>query len=542
MQNPDLKIIFISGGVISSLGKGIAAASIGSLLTKGGYKVSVLKMDPYINVDPGTMSPYQHGEVFVTDDGYEADLDLGHYERFIGINTSRKSNFTAGKIYLSVIEKERNGDYLGQTVQIVPHITNEIKSSILAAAEGTEIIIVEIGGTVGDIESLPFLEACRQLRQELGQHNTAFVHLTLVPYIGSVEELKTKPTQHSVNKLREIGIQPDIIMCRTSVLLTQDVKEKIAMFASVAKNAVIEARDVNFIYKIPVQFKKEGLDILLLEKLQLKLKNPDNAASWQNLVNINETSTETIKIALLGKYTSQPDSYKSLLESLMHGALANNVKLQLIFIEAESFEAEGAKPDFSRLQEADGIIVPGGFGVRGSEGVLKAIRYIRESNIPFFGICLGMQYAVIEYARNVLGIADANSLEFNDKTPHAIVNLMSEQKKIKGLGGNMRLGAFVTKLTPESKIAKIYGAKEISERHRHRLEINSEYSARLEEAGMSISGIDMKTGLIETIEIAGNSWFIGVQYHPELKSKPLSPHPLFVDFVAASKIYKNSKG
>lgn len=534
------KYIFITGGVISSLGKGIAAASIGLLLKSRGFKITFLKIDPYINVDPGTMNPFEHGEVFVTDDGYEADLDLGHYERFAGIKTSRKNNFTAGKVYETVINKERQGKYLGETVQVIPHITDQIKHKIKNAAVGHEIIIVEVGGTVGDIESLPFLEAIRQLKHELGVGNSVFIHLTLVPMVSSVEELKTKPTQHSVNKLREIGIQPDMLMCRVSKDIDIKTKEKIALFTNVDVKSVIEAKDVDFIYMCPIMFYREKMDITILSKLGLKTNKKTDLQKWKNLVKNFLRPKKSIAIALIGKYTVLKDAYKSLIEAINHAALINGFNLSIKFIEAEKFEIDNFQATADKLlKNISAVIVPGGFGARGFEGMINSIKYVRENKIPFLGICLGMQMSAIEFARNVLKLADANSTEANANCKTAIIDYMEEQKKIAGLGGTMRLGAFNTKLLPGSLINKIYNSKTVTERHRHRLELNSKFIPQFEKAGMQISGYDKATNLPEVIEIKSHPWFIGVQFHPEFTSSPLVSHPLFSSFVKAAVEYQS---
>jgi len=524
------KYIFVTGGVVSSLGKGLAAASIGCLLESRGLKVNLMKFDPYLNVDPGTMSPFQHGEVFVTDDGAETDLDLGHYERFTHAKLSRDNNWTTGRIYEQIITKERRGDYLGKTVQVIPHVTNEIKNAMRKVSSEGDVTIVEIGGTVGDIESLPFLEAIRQVRQELGRENTVFVHVTLVPWIGAAQELKTKPTQHSVKELLSIGIQPDILLCRTDRSLSRDVKNKIALFCNVEEQAVITARDVKSIYEAPLMFNSEGLDRLALKYLRIETPEPD-LSKWSDLVNRCYNPTDEVSIAIAGKYVEYEDSYKSLKEALVHGALKYNLKLNVTWIEAEGLEA----PDYAeQLRGFDGILVPGGFGKRGIEGMLNAIRYAREQQVPYFGICLGMQTACIEYARNVCGLAGANSSEFDPATPHRVIYKLRELTGVEEMGGTMRLGAWTCLLEAGSVAAKAYGKTEISERHRHRYEFNREYEALLTGAGLNITGTTPDGTYVEIVEIPGHPFFLGCQFHPEFKSKPLEPHPLFAKFIEAS--------
>jgi CTP synthase len=516
------KYIFVTGGVVSSLGKGLAAASIGCLLEARGIKVNLMKFDPYLNVDPGTMSPFQHGEVFVTDDGAETDLDLGHYERFTHAKLTRDNNLTTGRIYEQIITKERRGDYLGKTVQVIPHVTNEIKNAMRKVAADCEILLVEIGGTVGDIESLPFLEAIRQMRQELGRDNTLFVHLTLVPWIAAAQELKTKPTQHSVKELLSIGIQPDILLCRAERALPRDMKAKIALFCNVEEQAVITARDVASIYEVPLGFAQEKVDELVLKYLRVDAPAAE-LSQWQEVVHRAYNPLDEVNIAIVGKYVEYEDSYKSLKESLIHGALSHNLKLKINWLEAEGLEAA----DYAdQLKGYDGILVPGGFGKRGIEGMLNAIRYARESKTPYFGICLGMQTACIEYARNVCGLTDANSGEFDPSTAHRIIYKLRELIGVEEMGGTMRLGAWDCVLEPGSLAAKAYGVTEISERHRHRYEFNREYEAILTGATY-----------VEIVEIPEHPFFLGCQFHPEFKSKPLEPHPLFRDFVGAS--YKN---
>ncbi|HLW55069.1 MAG TPA: CTP synthase [Candidatus Angelobacter sp.] len=531
------KYIFVTGGVVSSLGKGLAAASMGCLLESRGLKVNLMKFDPYLNVDPGTMSPFQHGEVFVTDDGAETDLDLGHYERFTHAKLSRDNNWTTGRIYEQIITKERRGDYLGKTVQVIPHVTNEIKAAMKKVAQDVDIALVEIGGTVGDIESLPFLEAIRQMRQELGRDNTVFVHVTLVPWIGAAGELKTKPTQHSVKELLSIGIQPDILLCRTDRFLSHDLKSKIALFCNVEEEAVITAKDVASIYEVPLVFAHEGVDELLLRYLRVEAKNPD-LSRWEELVHKIYNPEDEVKIAIVGKYVEYEDSYKSLKEALVHGATAQNLKLNLTWVEAEGLETKEAKDGRgeaeSQLESFDGILVPGGFGKRGIEGMLNAIRYAREKKVPYFGICLGMQTACIEFARNVCGLADADSSEFNPATPHRIIYKLRELRGIDELGGTMRLGAWTCKLEPNSQAAKAYNALEISERHRHRYEFNREYEAVLTGGGLRLTGSTPDGTYVEIVEIPDHPYFLGCQFHPEFKSKPLEPHPLFNAFIKAS--------
>ena len=541
------KIIFITGGVISSLGKGLSSASLALLLKRRGLKVRQLKMDPYLNVDPGTMSPLQHGEVFVTEDGAETDLDLGHYERFTAQNVSRKQNITTGQIYERVLTKERRGDYLGGTVQVIPHITNEIKDHILELASEVDVLLVEVGGTVGDIESLPFLEAARQMRFDLGDRNVCYIHLTLVPYISTAGELKTKPTQHSVQEMRRIGIQPDILLCRTDRPLTLEIRSKIGLFANVAAENVIAAKDVDSIYKLPLVFHSEGLDRILCKRLGLKTKQPD-LASWQDFVDRIERPTQKVRIAVVGKYVDLKESYKSLNEALTHAAAAHRAELQLDYVDAEDFE----KPEYADVEKrgellanADGILVPGGFGVRGIEGKVRAAEYARTHGIPYFGICLGMQIMAIEFARNVLGLKKANSGEFVPnpfKSKDLVINYMPDQWS-KDKGGTMRLGSYPCKLKPGSLAQKAYkphskrGAGRdllITERHRHRLEFQNSYVARFEKAGMSISGVCPKPRLVEMLELKNHPWYLGCQFHPEFKSRPEEPHPLFKAFIGAS--------
>lgn len=537
MKKIKTKYIFVTGGVLSSLGKGIAASSIGALLEARGLKVTIQKFDPYINVDPGTMNPIQHGEVYVTDDGAETDLDLGHYERFISSKMTRKNNTTTGKIYHSVIAKERRGDYLGGTVQVIPHITNEIKSGFLSLSNGYDVIICEIGGTVGDIESLPFLEAIRQFRYDVGKNNVIHIHLTLVPYIKTSDELKTKPTQHSVRELRGIGIQPDILLCRTEKLIPLELKEKIALFCDVAKEAVITARDVSTIYEVPLALHAEGLDGIITDLLNIPTKNPD-LTRWKDVVRkINEPEFE-VTIAIVGKYINLQDSYKSLNEALVHGGIANNTRVLISWVDSEKVEIEGPE---KFLNKADGILIPGGFGERGIEGKIKAVTYARENKIAFFGICLGMQCSVIEYARNVACLNKANSSEKEPNTNYPVIDLMPEQNSVSDKGGTMRLGAWPCQLKKKTFTYAAYKKREISERHRHRYEFNNKYRLQLEEAGLIISGVSPNGNLVETIEVPDHPWFVAVQFHPEFKSTPMNPHPLFRDFIHASLKKPNGK-
>ena len=527
------KYIFVTGGVVSSLGKGLAAASIGCLLEGHGYRVTMQKFDPYINVDPGTMSPYQHGEVYVTDDGAETDLDLGHYERFTNTVTTRHSNWTTGKIYLSVIQKERRGDYLGRTVQVIPHITNEIKDAIRAVSKDVDIVLVEIGGTVGDIESLPFLEAIRQFRQEVGRDNSLYVHLTLVPFIGAAGELKTKPTQHSVRDLRSIGIQPDILLCRTDRFLDSDIKRKIALFCDVDEEAVITAKDVPTIYEVPVVLAAEGLDRIVLKYLHLPATER-RMGPWEDLVARIKHPVDEITIHVVGKYVGYEDSYKSLNEALHHGGFSNGLKVNIKWIEAEALE----EPDgLALIDGADGILVPGGFGSRGTRGMMRAAQVARERLVPYFGICYGFQWATVEYARNVAGLTDADSTECNPEASTKVIYKLRDLLGIDDLGGTMRLGSYACELAPGSLAQKIYGADLIHERHRHRYEFNCLYERTLHDHGLRISGRSPDGKFVEIAELPGHPWYLAVQFHPEFKSKPLEPHPLFREFVAAS--YKN---
>ncbi|MFW6034653.1 MAG: CTP synthase [Halothermotrichaceae bacterium] len=529
------KYIFVTGGVVSALGKGITASSLGRLLKSRGLKVSIQKFDPYINVDPGTMSPYQHGEVFVTDDGAETDLDLGHYERFIDVNLSQNNNVTTGMIYGSVIRKERRGDYLGATVQVIPHITDEIKSRITRVGRETDadVVITEIGGTIGDIESLPFIEAIRQLKSDLGKENIFYLHCTLVPYIATAGELKTKPTQHSIKELRSIGIQPDAVVCRSDRALTQEVKDKIALFGDINKNAVIPLPDADHIYEVPLKLEKENLATIVIDELGLKEKvhQPD-LHEWEKMVQKMKNLDDEVKIAIVGKYVELPDAYISINESLNHAGVVNEAKVDIEFVYAEDLEGETDVAEI--LYDADGILVPGGFGDRGIEGKIKAIEYARTQNIPYFGICLGMQCAVAEFARNVVGFKGANSSEFAPETDYPVIDLMPEQKDIEDMGGTMRLGLYPCKLTPETVSYQVYNEEIIYERHRHRYELNNEYRNELKEKGMLLAGLSPDEKLVEIIEVKDHPWFVGVQFHPEFKSRPNRPHPLFVGFIRAS--------
>jgi CTP synthase len=526
------KYIFVTGGVVSSLGKGLAAASIGCLLEARGLRVNMMKFDPYLNVDPGTMSPFQHGEVFVTDDGAETDLDLGHYERFTHAKLSRDNNLTTGRIYEQIITKERRGDYLGKTVQVIPHVTNEIKNAArkVAGSGDVDVVLVEIGGTVGDIESLPFLEAIRQMRQELGRENTVFVHMTLIPWIAAAQELKTKPTQHSVKEMLSIGIQPDILLCRADREVPRDMREKIAAFCNVEQAGVIIAKDCSSIYEVPLNLAAQGVDALVLKYLHMEAPAAD-LSKWQDIVQRAYHPKDEVVIGIVGKYVEYEDSYKSLKEALVHGALAENLKLKVVWVEAEGLEVEGYA---SQLEGFDGILVPGGFGKRGIEGMLNAIKYAREQLVPYFGICLGMQTACIEYARNVCGLAKANSGEFDPSTPHRIIYKLRELIGVEEMGGTMRLGAWDCVMEADSLAAKAYGKTEISERHRHRYEFNREYEAVLTGGGLRLTGTTPDATYVEIVEIPGHPFFLGCQFHPEFKSKPLEPHPLFREFVKAS--------
>ncbi|MEE4355462.1 MAG: CTP synthase [Desulfococcaceae bacterium] len=535
------KFIFVTGGVLSSLGKGLASAAIGALLESRGLSVTIQKLDPYINVDPGTMNPFQHGEVFVTDDGAETDLDLGHYERFTCAVMGRRNNFTSGRIYHSVISKERRGDYLGGTVQVIPHVTDEIKHSIRLAAEGVDILIVEIGGTIGDIESLPFLEAIRQFRADAGKENVLYIHLTLVPYIATAGEVKTKPTQHSVKELRGIGIQPDILLCRTMHSLSEDIKSKIALFCNVDQKSVITAKDVDCIYEVPLGFHREGLDDRIVEKLHIWTRSP-RLESWEEFVRQYKSPRHTVSIAIVGKYVNLTESYKSLNEALYHGGVANKCKVHLEFVDSENIRPENCA---EKLSTVGGILVPGGFGSRGIEGKICAASYAREKQIPYFGICLGMHIAVIEFARNVAGMENAHGEEFERDTPQPVIYLMKEwfDEQTQTLqtrdihsdkGGTMRLGAYPCRLAKDTLAFAAYQSDEISERHRHRYEFNNAYREKLEESGMVISGTSPDGELVEIMELKEHPWFLGCQFHPEFKSRPMKPHPLFSAFIAAS--------
>ena len=529
-----VKYIFVTGGVVSSLGKGLAAASIGRLLEDHGYTVALQKFDPYINVDPGTMSPYQHGEVYVTDDGAETDLDLGHYERFTSMVATRNSNWTTGKIYLSVIQKERRGDYLGRTVQVIPHITNEIKDAIRAAGREVDVVLVEIGGTVGDIESMPFLEAIRQFRLDVGRENTIYIHLTLVPFIGTAGELKTKPTQHSVRDLRSIGIQPDVLLCRTDRFLDADIKRKIALFCDVSEEAVITAKDVDTIYEVPLVLKAEGLDQIVLKQLGLPVTRARTEA-WEELVDRIKHPKDEITIHVVGKYTGYEDSYKSLNEAAYHGGFAHRLKVRLNWVEAEALEKDGGT---ALLADAHGILVPGGFGSRGTRGMMKAAEYARERQIPFFGICYGFQWATVEYARNVCGLEGADSTEVDENAPHKIIYKLRDLLGVDDLGGTMRLGRYACELAPGSLAERIYGTSLVHERHRHRFEFNCLYEPSLTESGMRVSGRSPDGKFVEIAEVPSHPWFLAVQFHPEFQSKPLRPHPLFASFVEAAHRHK----
>ena len=532
------KFVFVTGGVVSSLGKGIAAASIGRLLVERGLRVTMMKFDPYINVDPGTMSPFQHGEVFVTDDGAETDLDLGHYERFIDRPLTQANNVTTGRVYLNVITKERRGEFLGSTVQVIPHITDEIKSAIRRIAPENDVVIVEIGGTVGDIESLPFLEAIRQFRHDVGRENTMFVHLTLVPYIAAAGEVKTKPTQHSVRDLMEIGIQPDVLICRSERPLTEDTKRKIALFCNVEFGAVIESRDVKTIYQIPLSFAEQGFDTMVCRRLGLDTPAPDLTA-WKSLVHRVLEPKDKVRIAIVGKYTDYADSYKSVQEALIHGGIANDVGVDIAWTSSDLFTDE--KTTQAMIAKFDGVLVPGGFGVRGVEGMVEAIRIVREGNTPFFGICLGMQVAIIEFARNVCQLDDSNSSEFAPECGNPVISLMESQQHVQDMGGSMRLGAYPCRLKPGSKAAEIYGVPEISERHRHRYEVSNQYRDLFHEKGMRLSGLSPDGSLVEMIELPDHPYFVACQFHPELKSRPTRPHPLFSAFVAAAAASKRKR-
>lgn len=527
------KYVFVTGGVTSSLGKGIISASLAKLLQARGYSVTIQKFDPYINVDPGTLNPYEHGECFVTEDGAETDLDLGHYERFLNIPTSQNNNVTTGRVYQTVIENERRGEYLGKTVQVIPHITDEIKRRMRYLGETGEydIVITEIGGTVGDIESLPYVESVRQLLWDMGEDNAIVIHLTLIPYLAAAGELKTKPTQHSVKMLLEQGVQPDILVCRTERHLTPEMRKKIALFCNVTQNAVIESIDVSTIYEVPLVMLKEKLDKVVLSKLKLSTKNEPDLDSWRDFLFRLEHPKSEVNIALVGKYVELPDAYKSINEAFIHAGSANECKVRVTYIHSELITDSNV---YHKLSGFDGILVAPGFGQRGIEGKLQAVKFARENNIPFFGICLGMQCSVIEFARNVLGLKDAHSSEMDSTTANPVIDLMEDQKKVKNMGGTMRLGAYACELSKGSNALKAYGKARISERHRHRYEFNDKYKKRMEDAGMKITGVNPDTGLAEIVEIPGHKWFVGVQFHPELKSTVANPHPLFVKFVKAA--------
>ena len=534
------KFIFVTGGVVSSLGKGITAASLGLLLKSRGLKVSLQKCDPYINVDPGTMSPFQHGEVFVTDDGAETDLDIGHYERFTDENSFADSNVTTGKVYWKVITKERRGDYLGGTVQVIPHITDEIKSRIysVASKEKPDVVITEIGGTVGDIESQPFLETIRQIKWEVGEENCMYIHVTLMPYLHKVGELKTKPTQHSVKELRTIGIEPDIIVCRTELELTDDIKRKISLFCNVSPACVVQNLDADTLYEVPIMLRNENLDTLVCKRLDLP-DIPSDIPEWENIVRIQKQKNDQVTIAIVGKYIELHDAYLSIAESLTHAGIANKLDVKILWINA--VDLEETDDAASILKDADGVIVPGGFGERGIEGKIKAIQYCREKKVPLFGICLGMQLAIIEFARNVLGYREANSTEHCSDTPYPFIDLMPEQKNITDMGGTMRLGSYKCCINKGTFAYEAYQQEEISERHRHRYEFNNVYLEEMARAGMRVAGVNPDHGLVEIMEIADHPWFVGVQFHPEFKSRPIRSHPLFRELVAAAKRFHDSK-
>ncbi|HZH04532.1 MAG TPA: CTP synthase [Myxococcaceae bacterium] len=536
MRSKKTKFIFITGGVVSSLGKGLASASIGALLENRGLDITLVKLDPYINVDPGTMSPFQHGEVYVTDDGAETDLDLGHYERFTSAHMSALNNFTTGKVYNSVIQKERRGEYLGKTIQVIPHITDEIKQNIRAAAQDHDAVLVEIGGTVGDIESLPFLEAIRQMRYDVGPENVSYVHLTLLPYIAAAGEVKTKPTQHSVMKLREIGIQPDVLLCRADREIPKEMRDKIAMFCNVDPRSVFTSPDVRSIYELPLELHRQGLDERLAEILNIWSRTP-RLERWETICQkVYAPARGELNVGIVGKYVDLTESYKSLNEALLHGGIANDVRVNLKFIDSQEVESGGAA---NSLAGVDAVLVPGGFGVRGSEGKIAAVGYAREKKVPFFGICLGLQMAVVEYARSVIGLEGANSVEFDPQTPHPVVTLMESQVGVSDKGGTMRLGAYKCALKAGSLARTLYGRDEVAERHRHRYEVNNQYRGRLQEAGLTICGHNPELNLVEMVELADHPHFIACQFHPEFQSKPFAPHPLFSGFIRAGIVHRD---
>jgi CTP synthase len=532
------KFIFVTGGVVSALGKGLASASMGALLESAGLRVTMLKMDPYINVDPGTMSPFQHGEVYVTDDGYEADLDLGHYERFVSTRMTRRNSITTGSVYFEVITKERRGDYLGATVQVIPHITDEIKRRIRAAAEGFDVLIGEVGGTVGDIESLPFLEAIRQMRIEAGEDNVLYVHLTLVPYIAAAGELKTKPTQHSVKELTGLGIQPDVLLLRCDRELDDKVKEKVGLFCNVDPRSVITAKDVPNIYRLPLELEEEGLHDVITQKLSIWTGSPKLRA-WERVAAAAENPKDKVTIAMVGKYVDLTDSYKSLNEALAHGAIANECEVEIIHVDSEAIESKGIP---SEVKAADAVLVPMGFGPRGTEGKIATVRYARENDVPFLGICFGMQMAVVEFARNVCGMERANSIEVDPDTPYPVIDLMLQQRDLETKGGNMRLGSYPCVLKENTLALRVYGKKNINERHRHRYEFNTKYRRQLEEAGLVLSGTSPDGNLVEMVELPNHRWFLASQFHPEFKSRPLECHPMFKSYIRAALAFKKDRG
>ena len=536
----DSKFIFITGGVLSSLGKGICAASLGRLLKSRGFSVTIQKLDPYINIDPGTMNPFQHGEVFVTDDGGETDLDLGHYERFLDENLSIDNNFTSGIVYKNVIDRERKGDFLGETIQVIPHVTDEIKKLIKKTLlnKKADILITEVGGTVGDIESLPFLEAIRQFKKDIGKENVIYIHVTYVPFLHTIEELKTKPTQHSVKELRSIGIQPDIIICRSEIALSDDLKAKISLFCDIEEEAIVDAVNVKHLYEVPINLQQEGLDSIAMYKLGLKYRSSD-MRSWENLANVIHNLKDSVTIGIVGKYTNLKDAYISIVEALNHGGYHHKRNVGLKWISSE--ELDSTEKCSQKLTDIDGMLVPGGFGVRGIDGKVNAVKFAREKKIPYFGICLGMQCAVIEYARNILGLADANSSEFDRDTKNPVIDLLPEQKNINNLGGTMRLGSYLCKIVSETIAHQAYTEALVNERHRHRYELNNNYIKKFEESGMIVSGIYPEKNLAEIIEIKTHPWFVGVQFHPEFKSRPERPHPLFRDFIGAAAKYSRSR-